>query len=99
MPLFLAFSWPITRWQNSVSFVKQKNNAHDKKPSVTDWKRNDKLKSEPGCSMSSRNASGLRRRLRINDNVHSKPDDDHVTSLDSKTSRGQRFFAPHSRMW
>lgn len=73
------------------------NNAHDRKPSVADWKRNDKHKNEPGCSVSSRNTSGQQRRLRIDDNAHWKPGDEHINSLDSKTLRGQRFFAPYSR--
>ncbi|BAS84937.1 Os03g0562400 [Oryza sativa Japonica Group] len=37
----LAFSWLITRRHNSAKPEKQKNNAHDKKLSVADWRRSD----------------------------------------------------------
>jgi hypothetical protein len=67
---FSASSWPITRQRSNVKHVRQKSYAHNTKLNVANRKRNDKLKSKPGCSVSSRNASGQQRRRRTDDSGH-----------------------------
>lgn len=61
--------------------------VHNKKPSVADWRKNDKLKSEPDCSVSSRSASRQQRRQRTDDSGHWRQGADHMNLLDSKTLR------------
>jgi hypothetical protein len=71
--------------------------VYSRKPSDADWKRSAKHKSKNGCGESNKNANGLQRRPRTDDNEPWTQGDEPEISSGSKTSRGQRSSAPLNR--